>query len=93
MLSDATLWDAFARIGINAVHTGPVKEAGGLSGWQRTPSVDGHFDRISSSIDEVFGTEREFRRMVDVAARHGGTVIDDIVPATLARARIFGLPR
>jgi len=35
--------------------------------------VDGYFDRISSSIDEVFGTEREFRRMVDVdGSRNAG---------------------
>ena len=73
------------------MHTGPVKEAGGLSGWQRTPSVDGYFDRISSSIDEVFGTEREFRRMVDVAARHGGTVIDDIVPGHTGKGPDFRL--
>jgi len=90
-LGDEALWEAFAQIGINAVHTGPVKEAGGLNGWQRTPSVDGHFDRISSSIDEVFGTEREFRRMVDVAARHGGTVIDDIVPGHTGKGPDFRL--
>jgi trehalose synthase len=90
-LSDAALWNAFAQIGINAVHTGPVKEAGGLNGWQRTPSVDGHFDRISSSIDAVFGTEREFRRMVEVAARHGGTVIDDIVPGHTGKGPDFRL--
>jgi len=90
-LGDEALWDAFAQIGINAVHTGPVKDAGGLSGWQRTPSVDGHFDRISSSIDEAFGTEREFRRMVAVAAKHGGTVIDDIVPGHTGKGPDFRL--
>jgi trehalose synthase len=90
-LGDEALWEAFAQIGIKAVHTGPVKEAGGLNGWQRTPSVDGHFDRISSSIDEAFGTEREFRRMVAVAARHGGTVIDDIVPGHTGKGPDFRL--
>jgi trehalose synthase len=90
-LGDEALWEAFAQIGIKAVHTGPVKEAGGLKGWQRTPSVDGHFDRISSSIDEAFGTEREFRRMVAVAARHGGTVIDDIVPGHTGKGPDFRL--
>lgn len=90
-LGHEDLWDAFAQIGINAVHTGPVKEAGGLDGWQRTPSVDGHFDRISNSIDEVFGTEREFRRMVDTASRHGGTVIDDLVPGHTGKGPDFRL--
>ena len=90
-LGDEALWDVFAQIGINAVHTGPVKEAGGLQGWQRTPSVDGHFDRISNSIDEAFGNEREFRRMVETAARHGGTVIDDIVPGHTGKGPDFRL--
>ncbi len=37
-LADADLWRAFASIGIQAVHTGPVKRAGGIDGWTRTPS-------------------------------------------------------
>ena len=71
-LGDEELWKAFAAIGINAVHTGPVKRAGGLVGWRPTPSVDGHFDRISTEIDPAFGTEDEFRAMCGVAAWHGG---------------------
>jgi cysteinyl-tRNA synthetase len=59
-LADEDLWRVFAAIGVDAVHTGPVKQAGGISGWDVTPSVDGHFDRISNRIDEVFGTEAEF---------------------------------
>src|SRR5882724_1776020 len=46
-LADEALWEAFTSIGIHAVHTGPVKRAGGITGWRTTPSVDGHFDRIS----------------------------------------------
>src|SRR3954467_9298906 len=45
-LSDRRLWEAFRSIGINAIHTGPVKVAGGLNGRRMTPSIDGHFDRI-----------------------------------------------
>src|ERR687898_2269406 len=52
-LGDPQLWQAFAEIGIEAVHTGPVKKAGGLAGWDPTPSVDGHFDRISTHIDDA----------------------------------------
>jgi hypothetical protein len=47
-LADEDLWRAFEAIGINAVHTGPVKRAGGILGEETTPSVDGHFDRIST---------------------------------------------
>ena len=50
-LSDDSLWASFEALGISAVHTGPVKRAGGLSGWDATPSVDGQFDRISTQID------------------------------------------
>ena len=66
-LAEPSLWEAFARIGIDAIHTGPVKKAGGLDGWRQTPSVDGHFDRISMEVDPEFGTEDEFRAPV----RHG----------------------
>jgi len=90
-LGDALLWEAFQQIGINAVHTGPVKRAGGITGWSPTPSVDGHFDRISTHIDSAFGTEDEFRRMCEVAADHGGTVIDDIVPGHTGKGADFRL--
>jgi hypothetical protein len=48
-LGDSDLWDALQQVGITAVHTGPVKRAGGITGWEATPSVDGHFDRISTA--------------------------------------------
>src|SRR4051794_38890662 len=90
-LGDPQLWQAFQTIGIDAVHTGPVKRAGGLSGVEATPSVDGYFDRISSDIDEVFGTEDEFRRLCEVAGRHDGAVIDDIVPGHPGKGADFRL--
>ncbi len=90
-LGDPQLWQAFADIGIEAVHTGPVKKAGGLDGWDPTPSVDGHFDRISTHIDAAFGTEDEFRAMCEVALAHGGTVIDDIVPGHTGKGPDFRL--
>ena len=52
------------RSGSTRVHTGPVKQAGGLDGWRLTPSVDGHFDRISMQVDPAFGTEEQFRTPV-----------------------------
>jgi maltose alpha-D-glucosyltransferase/alpha-amylase len=85
------LWAAFAKIGIEAIHTGPLKLAGGISGWEPTPSVDGHFDRISMQIDPVFGTEDEFRAMCANAARRRGTIIDDIVPGHTGKGADFRL--
>ena len=90
-LGDPELWGAFQRIGIQGLHTGPVKRAGGIRGWSPTPSVDGHFDRISTQIDPAFGTEAEFRTMCEVAGDHGGTIIDDIVPGHTGKGADFRL--
>ena len=90
-LGDLELWEAFQRIGIQGLHTGPVKRAGGIHGWSPTPSVDGHFDRISTQIDPAFGTEAEFRTMCEVAGEHGGTIIDDIVPGHTGKGADFRL--
>jgi trehalose synthase len=79
-LRDPELWRAFSSIGIQAVHTGPVKGAGGITGWERTPSIDGHFDRVSTHVDHAFGTSDDYRMLCAIAASNGGTVIDDIVP-------------
>ncbi|AZS37885.1 hypothetical protein CVS47_02532 [Microbacterium lemovicicum] len=90
-LGDDRLWQAFEKIGINGLHTGPVKRAGGITGWQQTPSVDGHFDRISTQIDPDFGDEAAVRRLADVADSHGGSVIDDIVPGHTGKGADFRL--
>ncbi len=90
-LGDQELWAAFAQVGIEAIHTGPLKLAGGLWGWEPTPSVDGHFDRISMQIDPAFGTEDEFREMCANAARRHGTIIDDIVPGHTGKGADFRL--
>lgn len=90
-LGSEDLWAAFEQIGIKAIHTGPVKLAGGISGWEPTPSIDGHFDRMSMAIDPLFGTEEDFRAMCEAAGSHGGTVIDDIVPAHTGKGSDFRL--
>ncbi len=90
-MADEDMWKAFAEIGIDGIHTGPVKRAGGLSGWEQTPSVDGHFDRISTQIDPAFGTEDEFRSMCGTAGWYGGTIIDDIVPGHTGKGADFRL--
>jgi trehalose synthase len=90
-LGSEELWKAFETIGITAVHTGPVKQAGGITGWTQTASVDGHFDRISTQIDPAFGLEDEFRQLCDMADQHGGSVIDDIVPGHTGKGADFRL--
>src|SRR6201996_5093079 len=90
-LADPELWKSFQEIGIAAVHTGPVKLAGGINGWSPTGSVDGHFDRISMQVDPMFGTEDQFRALCVVAGEHDGTVIDDIVPGHTGKGADFRL--
>ncbi len=89
--ADEKLWEAFQEIGIKGMHTGPMKRAGGVSGWDATPSIDGHFDRISTNIDAMFGNEKDFKLMTEVASRHGGTIIDDIVPGHTGKGADFRL--
>ncbi len=90
-LAEPELWQAFQEIGIDAMHTGPVKLAGGINGWSLTGSVDGHFDRISMQVDAMFGTEDQFRALCVVAGEHDGTVIDDIVPGHTGKGADFRL--
>lgn len=90
-LGEDDLWRAFAHIGIKAAHTGPMKLAGGITGWKFTPSVDGHFDRISNRIDAMFGSEQEFVDMSATARRCGGIIIDDLVPGHTGKGADFRL--
>ncbi|EPR75321.1 Trehalose synthase [Leifsonia rubra CMS 76R] len=90
-LGDEQLWKIFQHIGIDAVHTGPVKVAGGIDGWSLTESIDGHFDRISTRIDPAFGTDDDFRALTDAAEQYGGSVIDDIVPGHTGKGADFRL--
>lgn len=77
---DPALWRAFDDIGINLLHTGPVKRSGGIVGTNYTPTVDGWFDRISLEIDPALGTEADYRRMVAAAKNAGGLIAGDLVP-------------
>src|SRR5215218_3198343 len=80
-LGDNQLWRALSAIGIQGVHTGPMKLAGGMRGRDVTPTIDGNFDRISLSIDPSFGTEEEFVAMSRAAAARNAVVIDDVIPS------------
>ncbi len=90
-LGDPALWRTFAEIGIQAVHTGPMKRAGGVSGCAFTPSIDGNFDRIGLEIDPALGTTEEFIAMCQTAKAHGAIVIDDIVPGHTGKGPDFRL--
>ncbi|MFZ2361935.1 MAG: maltose alpha-D-glucosyltransferase [Anaerolineae bacterium] len=90
-LGDPALWRTFADIGIQAIHTGPMKQAGGLRGTEFTPTIDGHFDRIGIAIDPQFGTAEEYAAMSQTAAAVGAVVIDDVIPAHLGKGADFRL--
>ncbi|MGI4985801.1 MAG: maltose alpha-D-glucosyltransferase [Janthinobacterium lividum] len=90
-LGDAHLWHALSSIGVQAIHTGPTKQAGGITGRTLTPSVDGNFDRINFAIDSRFGTEEEFVKIGRAAAAHNAIVIDDVVPAHTGKGADFRL--
>ena len=74
------LWQALQSLGVDLIHTNPVKRAGGIQGERYTPTIDGWFDRISLEVDPQLGTDQEFRQMVQVAGTHGAIVAEDLVP-------------
>ena len=90
-LADARLWEAFQAIGVQGIHTGPMKLSGGVRDLKYTPSVDGHFDRISFEIDPAFGTAAQYKQMVAAARAHGAVVIGDIIPGHTGKGPDFRL--
>jgi trehalose synthase len=90
-LADPALLDALAGCGIRAVHTGPMKQAGGVVGTSFTPTVDGHFDRIGIGIDPVFGTIEELQALSTGLRSRGGMLIDDIIPGHTGKGPDFRL--
>jgi trehalose synthase len=90
-LADKRLWSAFQTIGIQGIHTGPMKRSGGIHDLSYTPSVDGNFDRISFEMDPAFGTEAQYKDMVAIARAHGAIVIGDIIPGHTGKGADFRL--
>ncbi len=90
-LGSDELWRCLTEIGVQGVHTGPMKLAGSIRGKDYFPTTDGNFDRISFDIDPSFGTEQEFVEMTRVAAAHNAVVIDDVVPAHTGKGADFRL--
>jgi len=87
--ADPALWKTFSEIGINLLHTGPVKLSGGIVGRTYSPTIDGWFDRISLEIDPKLGTEDEYRRMVKAAAAGNGLIAADLVPLHTGKGADF----
>ncbi|KNC16877.1 maltose alpha-D-glucosyltransferase [Pseudomonas sp. RIT-PI-a] len=90
-LGDETLWHALSEIGIQGIHNGPLKLSGGLRGRERTPSVDGNFDRMSFDIDPELGTEADMIQLSRMAAAHNAVVIDDAIPSHTGKGADFRL--
>jgi trehalose synthase len=90
-LGDRTLWQALAALGVQAIHIGPTKQAGGLRGREFTPTIDGYFDRIGLEIDPSFGTQAEFIALGRTAADFDALVIDDIIPGHTGKGADFRL--
>jgi hypothetical protein len=55
--ADPQRWKALESLGVQLLHTGPVKRAGGVVGRKYTPTIDGWFDPISLEIDPQLGTD------------------------------------
>ncbi|KPB43012.1 Trehalose synthase [Pseudomonas savastanoi pv. phaseolicola] len=90
-LGDETLWHALSEIGIQGIHNGPLKLSGGLKGRERTPSIDGNFDRISFGIAPDLGTEAQLLSLSRIAAAHNAVIIDDIIPSHTGKGADFRL--
>jgi trehalose synthase len=91
VLGDSELWGALANIGIRALHTGPMKQAGGWKDGALTPSVDGNFDRIGFDIDPAFGTLEQYVGISRMAAAHNAVTIDDVIPSHTGKGPDFRL--
>jgi trehalose synthase len=90
-LGSPSLLSALREIGIDAVHMGPMKRAGGICGRTYTPSVDGFFDRIELTIDPLLGTDAQYTAMTSIAKEFGIAVIGDLVPAHTGKGADFRL--
>jgi trehalose synthase len=90
-LGDPLLLSSLREIGIEGMHMGPMKRAGGIWGRTYTPSIDGFFDRIELSIDPLLGTDEQYSEMTKVAKKIGIAVIGDLIPAHTGKGPDFRL--
>ena len=90
-LGSADLLATFREIGIEGIHTGPMRRAGGISARTHTPTTDGFFDRIQLTIDPLFGTDEQYVKMTRAAKNAGIAVIGDLIPAHTGKGADFRL--
>jgi trehalose synthase len=90
-LGSAHLLSSLREIGIEGIHMGPMKRAGGICGRTYTPSVDGFFDRIELTIDPLLGTDEQYTAMTSIAKEFGIAVIGDLIPAHTGKGPDFRL--
>lgn len=91
ILGSPELHSVLSDIGIEAIHTGPMKRSGSVTGTEYGPSIDGHFDRIESAVDPDYGSEAQYQEMVKAASSHGIIVIGDLVPGHTGKGPDFRL--
>ncbi|MHA6195979.1 maltose alpha-D-glucosyltransferase [Pseudomonas wadenswilerensis] len=90
-LAADSLWKSLSELGIQGIHTGPIKRAGGILGKAFTPSIDGNFDRISFDIDPLYGSEQQLVHLSRMAAAHNAVTIDDLIPSHTGKGADFRL--
>ncbi len=77
---DPDLWSTLEKIGIDLLHTGPIKQAGGIRERDYTPSIDGCLipsrSRSIRTWARTKNTGRWFARPVATA----GSIAGDLVP-------------
>jgi len=91
ILGDPELLKTLADLGIEAIHTGPVKRAGSITKGEYRPTIDGYFDRIELLIDPPFGDAEQYRAMVANAAAQEIIIIGDMVPGHTGKGPDFRL--
>jgi len=91
ILGSPQLHQLLSELGIEAIHTGPMKLSGSVTGTEYGPSIDGHFDRIESTVDPDYGSEAQYREMVKAASRHGIIIVGDLVPGHTGKGPDFRL--
>ncbi len=91
ILGDAQLHKTLSELGIQAIHTGPVKRSGSITGTEYGPSIDGNFDRIELLVDPLYGDQSLYQEMVSAARQHGITIIGDLVPGHTGKGSDFRL--
>jgi trehalose synthase len=91
ILGSPQLHKTLLEIGIQAIHTGPVKRSGSITGTEYGPSIDGNFDRIEQLVDPNYGDQSLYQEMVSTAGQHGITIIGDLVPGHTGKGPDFRL--